>query len=681
MKSFHRNKPIFGFGRWSVQFAVRIAEGSFNRVFNIWIVCTLVLSSFLVSIEAQEVAEEKQKDTDISDKAVSISDKSCEECHTDPSGEGPRVTSSQIANSIHGDNGCLDCHPSIEKIPHAETLPATDCGECHDEVDEIYQRHGRGIVAKSEAIPSCADCHGSHDILSTDHLNSPVNPKNLSITCGKCHEDQAIVKEKKFLFKRPISVYSKSIHGIAAREDTDNAPHCNDCHFAKDTGHKILAAGNPESTINYFSVPKTCGKCHSEILQDYIAGIHGQLVKRGQVDAPSCTKCHGEHGIRSTADPKSPVSPYRLAEATCNPCHESAVLNEKFELSTARPVSFIDSYHGLKSKYGGKTVANCASCHGAHRILPSSEPESSIHKENLATTCGGCHEGISEELASIPIHQTTAGRGSGWPRMIQVFYIWLIVVVISGMFLYVILDFLRCIRKVMQEKQVKRMEINEVIQHMILALSFIVLVVTGFSLRYYDVWWSRLLFGFEGGYQWRGLIHRIGAVVLMLAALWHAVFLLTKRGRTYLSHISPRLKDFTHLLEMLAYNLGRRSEPPQMGRFSFVEKVEYWSLVFGTVIMTVTGTILWFKTFMISFISRELLDICLVIHTYEAWLAFLAIIVWHLYHTVLSPKVYPINPAWLTGKMPERAFVEEHAAVTADPGAVTVTLSKDKESE
>ncbi len=149
---------------------------------------------------------------------------------------------------------------------------------------------------------------------------------------------------------------------------------CNDCHSTGGTAHKILGPGSPESSINHFNIPFTCGQCHKGVENDFWEGIHGKLVARGETDAPVCTDCHGEHGILSPDDPRSPVSRSKVAEQTCSPCHESAVLNEKYGVDAGRLTTFIDSYHGLKSKAGDTHVANCASCHGVHRILPSSDP-------------------------------------------------------------------------------------------------------------------------------------------------------------------------------------------------------------------------------------------------------------------------------------------------------------------
>ena len=172
----------------------------------------------------------------------------------------------------------------------------------------------------------------------------------------------------------------------------------------KRTAHRILGAGDSESPINFFNIPDTCGSLSRVLYEGLLEGIHGKMVKRGAVDSPVCTTCHGEHGIIDPADPRSPVSAVRLAEATCSPCHESEVLNEKYGVPAGRLTSYIDSYHGLKNKVGRQDdvrVANCASCHGSHRILPHTDPASSIYPANLQATCGECHEKISVELATL----------------------------------------------------------------------------------------------------------------------------------------------------------------------------------------------------------------------------------------------------------------------------------------
>ncbi|MFO7655365.1 MAG: cytochrome c3 family protein [Candidatus Krumholzibacteriia bacterium] len=594
-------------------------------------------------------------------------DAACRECHTRTGGHPPEIGMAMLAGSVHESLSCTDCHGDIQQLPHAPQLGEAACGSCHSDAAEVYVQHGRAKVAESPHVPTCAGCHGSHDILPASSPQSRIHPSNQVETCGRCHEDQALLDLVGIRFRHPVEIYRGGVHGKATAGGTDAAASCNDCHSTGGSAHRILSPGSPESTINFFNIPKTCGKCHGVIEQDYWEGIHGQMVARGQVDSPTCTHCHGEHNILRHDDPRSPVSAFRVAEATCTPCHESAALNEKYDLPTGRLQSFVDSYHGLKSRAGDRTVANCASCHHAHLVLPASDPRSSVNPDNLPTMCGECHPGISPAMATTPIHATATGHRAGWPWIVRNIYLVLIVVVIGGMIVHWLIDLFRQIINVTREPQVHRMEPDEVVQHAVLALSFTLLVVTGFSLRFYDAFWSRWLFGWDGGASARGALHRGSGIVMMLGAVWHLLFLATPRGRRFLRDMLPRVEDVKQLGQMMKFNLGRSAEHPHFGRFSYVEKAEYWALVWGTVIMGLTGIALWFENAVVVIFPKGLLDVMLVIHYYEAWLAFLAILIWHMYATVFSPKVYPMNPSWLTGTMPYRMFVEEHPAAVVEP--------------
>jgi cytochrome b subunit of formate dehydrogenase len=619
-----------------------------------WLLMAVVGLFSIVSprLSAQE-AEEYQ----------SIDGAACVDCH-EVSNHGTQFDD-DLAHSVHKGFDCLDCHLSHDTVPHRPDDACTECtacSDCHDDKAAEYTVHGRGTVETSADTPHCYDCHGDHDVLPSSVKRSRTHPVNLPQTCGVCHEDIDLTTKYEILIDHPIEIYQNSVHGRATRGGIYVAASCNDCHSSNGTAHRILSPGEPDSSINHFNIPHTCGKCHKAIESDFREGIHGRLVARGETDAPVCTDCHGEHGILSPDDPRSPVARSQVAEMTCSPCHESAVLNEKYGVKAERLTTFIDSYHGLKSKAGDTHVANCASCHGVHRILPSSDPTSTIHPANLQTTCGECHPNISEKMASTPIHGI-GGQGLRTPaaELVEDIYIVAIFVIIGLMVLHWLIDLQRHLRDVMARRpQILRMRPDEVVQHALLALSFTSLVISGFALRYDQGFVARFFFGWEGGFEVRGTLHRIWAVVFILTVIWHLVYLTTERGRRFAHDMLPIERDFRFFVRRMLHNLGMGSPMLSVQRFTYVEKAEYWALAWGTAVMIVTGLMLWFDNWIIQILPKGFLDVALVIHFWEAWLATLAIFVWHLYSVIFHPHVYPMNPSWITGTMPEEMYEDEH---------------------
>ena len=594
-----------------------------------------------------------------------ITSEACGGCHAEAAEDG--VLASTLHLSVHAGFDCLGCHQNKATIPHRPIdgfrAGSQGCGSCHGEAAEQYKVHGRALVEKQNPdIPDCASCHGSHGILSPADKSSSVNPANLPRTCGTCHEDLDITRKYEILIDHPVEIYEASIHGRATQGGTFVAATCSDCHSSGGTAHRILAPNFADSTVNHFNIPRTCGTCHQGVIQDYTEGIHGRMVAHGQTAAPVCTDCHGEHGILSPTDPRSPVSPNRVAEITCARCHESETLNEKYGLTAGRLISFIDSYHGLKSKAGDTRVANCGSCHGAHRILPSSDISSTIHSENLRRTCGNCHPGISEAVAQTPIHGVGGnGLHTRASELVAHIYQIAIVVIIGLMVIHWLLDLGRHFKHMFDRRpQILRMRPNEVWQHLFLTVTFILLVLSGFALRYDQSLLAKMFFGWEGGFAIRRLIHRVSAMLFCVTSLWHMVYLFTARGRRFIRDMWPERSDFVFFWQQIRYNLGQAERPLTSGRFTYVEKAEYWALAWGTVVMVITGFMLWFDNWLSTIVPKGVLDVALTIHFWEAWLATLAILVWHMYSVMFSPEVYPMNPSWLTGRMPEDMYREIH---------------------
>jgi cytochrome b subunit of formate dehydrogenase len=190
----------------------------------------------------------------------------------------------------------------------------------------------------------------------------------------------------------------------------------------------------------------------------------------------------------------------------------------------------------------------------------------------------------------------------------------------------------------------------ERVQHAVMALSFIVLVWTGFALKYPDSWWARPLLVLESTHPLRSIIHRIAAVVFIAVSVTHLVSLIVSRKlRTHWMEMLPNRRDPREAAAGFAYNLGLGSTPPARSAHSYVEKAEYWAVVWGAVVMASTGLLLWANNLAMRFLPKSWLDVATSVHFYEALLATLAIVVWHFYSIIFDPDVYPLNTAFLTG--------------------------------
>ncbi len=221
-----------------------------------------------------------------------------------------------------------------------------------------------------------------------------------------------------------------------------------------------------------------------------------------------------------------------------------------------------------------------------------------------------------------------------------------------------------------------RMNLVERIQHWILIVTFFLLIVTGLPLFFYEFEAVRWIFPTGRSFYWRGIVHR-GAALLMIANLiWHLLYIgLTRRGRENFVEMIPRLKDLRDAIQLFGYNTGltrflyRRGlfkkffeahpawlfqNPPLYGRYNFIEKFEYWALGWGSAVMIVTGFFMWQVELSLRLFPLWVHNIFIIIHGYEAILAFLSIVIWHMYNVHLHPEVFPMSKVWLDGKITGR---------------------------
>ncbi len=573
---------------------------------------------------------------------LAAQDEACSDCHD---AAGP-----ELSASVHAVLDCLDCHPGAAAEEHPDGLAPTDCGGCHEAASELtagaHHEPGR-LVADA-----CAACHGpAHAVLSSASPDSPAHPQRLPDTCGACHANPAMAERFRLRRVLPVEAYRSSVHARAVGRGAP-APGCSSCHDS----HRVLPASDPESPVHHSRVPETCGACHQEIALAYDASVHGEAAARGIRESPVCTDCHGEHRILSPRERGSPVYATNIPKMTCGRCHGDLRLSDKYGLAHDKVPAYADSFHGLAMRAGTASVAHCASCHGVHDILPSSDPRSHVHKQNLAATCGHCHPGAGQRFAIGPVHvlQTEAEHAAVfWVRRI---YLWLIVLVVGGMALHNALDLYRKAgsppdRRPLAEGGRERMSAGFRRTHAVLMVSFVVLVYTGFALKYPESWWAAPLLQWEDRFGLRGWIHRLAGVALLATGLVHLIHVLVdRRARRCIVGMQPAREDLHELRERLLYYFGRRRTPPAAPWVGYGEKAEYLAVVWGTLLMGVTGVMLWAETLMLRWLPSWALDVATAIHFYEAVLATLAIVVWHFYAVVFDPAVYPMDPAWLTGR-------------------------------
>lgn len=585
--------------------------------------------------------------------------------------------------SAHGDMSCATCHDDATDLPH-EKPPARvglgPCSTCHaDEVDEFHASvHGMPKGANLPDRATCRDCHGDvHTVRPHDDPKSLAHRSRIAQQCARCHADRALVERFGIPVVRPVEAYSQSAHARAVAAGKHGAV-CSDCHGA----HAIRRSDDPLSSISRAKVSTTCGTCHADVFAAYRDSVHGIAAARGVGEAPICTDCHGEHRILGPSEPTSPVFTANVAGETCGRCHRDARLGEKYGIPVANVEAFEDSFHGLALRGGKLTVANCASCHGVHDIRPSSDPRSHVHPTNLAETCGKCHPGAGTNLQLGPVHAATTSVGGGvaWVRFL---YLWLIGVTIGGMVAHNVVDLARKATTplappaplpVVPERLPRALRW----QHGLVMLSFPVLVYTGFALTYPASWWAVPLVHWETKLGLRGLLHRTAAVVLVVALAWHAVHIaVSARLRACLRGALPSRRDVRLFGEMLAYWSGRRPNPPHVGTWHYAEKAEYWAFLWGSVLMVVTGCLLWFENLTLRWLPSWVADVATAIHFYEAVLATLAILVWHLYWVVFDPAVYPMDWAWWSGQSPPHR-VHERLPGTGEPTDGNETDGEDR---
>ncbi len=529
----------------------------------------------------------------------------CLGCHAPQSlakGAKP-VDSTVIYRSAHGDLVCYDCHRDVTDVPHSKPPGAVDCAICHTEGGV------RGSTA-GHAAPGRGD-----------------------------------------------------LHTLALRGKGGNTPACIACHG----GHDAQLVRSPKSRLAPGRIAETCSVCHEPESRQYSESIHGTEARRGNRDTPTCSTCHPEHISLGQASIRQ-----QGVIRKCLSCHEDPGLQAKYSLPANRLASFLGSYHGAASELGDSRVANCVSCHSAHKILPSTDPRSTVNPRNMALTCGQCHPGAGTMFAAGRVHLEPSLKHDQLVFFVRTGYQLFIIGLISSFLGYIALDLVarrrrrfppsrHPARRSAYDPEFVRLTLNQRIQHWLLITCFITLMVTGLPLTTPTSAVARRLVVFLGGMGARAIIHRTTAVVLILLVCYHLLYVLfSRRGYREFWELTPGLQDGRDVLRMLRFYLGLSPVPARFGRYNFIEKFEYLAVGWGSVVMISTGILLWAPGLALSVVPKWVMDAALIVHGWEAILAFLAIIIWHMYNVHFNASVFPMSPVWLTGKISLHELRENH---------------------
>lgn len=213
----------------------------------------------------------------------------------------------------------------------------------------------------------------------------------------------------------------------------------------------------------------------------------------------------------------------------------------------------------------------------------------------------------------------------------------------------------------LEPRELVRFSIRQRVEHLVVMCLFSALLLTGLPQKYFQSGWGEWLILQMGGIAAVRILHRFLGIAFAAAAVFHLAFALygffaAGKGATIL----PNRKDGADAILMLKYCLGLTQEEPLFDRFDYRQKFEYWGLLFGGIIMIITGFILYFPSVGTLFLPGQVVPAAKVAHSQEALLAFLVVIIWHMYGAHFHPGIFPLDSSIFTGKISRERMIEEH---------------------
>lgn len=379
----------------------------------------------------------------------SFPDDKCMKCHGQKDlskiSNGEKVSLyvdiNQFKNSAHTNNSCIKCHTNMSnsKNPVCLNSGKVDCSICHTtQVDDYnISIHGQRHFVGDAKAPYCTDCHSKHNTQSKKVLTSPTFARNVPELCGKCHREGKNIATAIDESNKGIVVnYKESIHGKGLLQSgLLVTATCVNCH----SSHRELPAKDPRSTVNDNNIATTCAQCHLGVYEQFKSSVHSPDVTKTDKKLPVCKDCHLSHEIN-----RVDLSDFKTSILVqCGKCHEKVA------------ETYFETFHGKVSKLGSIRAARCYDCHGAHNILPASNPISKLSHKNIIETCQKCHPNSNRKFVGYLTHATHHNRDK-YPYLFFTF--WGMVILLVGTFSFFGIHTILWFTKSLKEKKIEKVK-------------------------------------------------------------------------------------------------------------------------------------------------------------------------------------------------------------------------------
>jgi cytochrome b subunit of formate dehydrogenase len=595
------------------------------------------------------------------------------------------VRTELFEKSAHAKLACVKCHNTITETPHDAKLPKVQCASCHADAVQLFNGSIHGVAREGHAQPAatCATCHGgnAHEMLPAHHIDSPVSKFNLLNTCASCHEDEKKIQELGIKSHGAIANFRDSIHGQGLYKMGLNvAPTCNDCHGV----HDIKRSKDTASSTHKSHLSATCSVCHVGVEKTFKSSVHGVALAKGDEKAPVCIDCHSAHQIERPTNAHFKQN----SDQSCGKCHDKQLEN------------YHETYHGkamaLNRAGSAPVVAACYDCHGHHDVFAKDDPRSKLHQANLQQTCAACHAGANASFTQYQPHADPSD-GKGYPLLngVYLFMTSLLIGVFCFFGLHTLLWLSRMALTYFKDpvawraaraaahhdaETYRRFTPFERFLHMLVATSFLALVITGMPLKFYYTGWAKVMFNLLGGPESARTLHHLAAIVtfgyfaLHLGSL--AINLWTNRaavnnpetGKFEFRRVwgalfgpdsmAPSFQDLWDIIAHVKWFFGK-GERPQFDRWTYWERFDYLAVFWGVAMIGVSGLILWFPVFFANFLPGWIINIAVVIHSDEALLAAGFIFTFHFFNTHFRIDRFPMDTVIFSGRISKTEMLQE----------------------